>query len=158
MLCTHVNYDFPFQQPSTTCGTYATLLVYRLATSTTYQLKSSLRYYNLLVISECNYYLLLLLLQLLLLNRYYYYHHYYYLYNAILHVVRKPVLSLLSPYIMLLSLIVGVNIIITMCVLLLYLMYKRLYILTIRYMRDISIVNIFISKQKQITALTLRPT
>lgn len=132
MLCTHVNYGFPFQQPSTSCGTYETLLVYRLATLATDQLERSLRYD--LLSSEC-YYL-------------YYYYYYYYYYNAILLLIRKSVSSLLSPYIMPLSFITAMEmIIITItifkCVLflLLYSMYKRLYIFTSRYMRDISIVK-----------------
>lgn len=133
MLCTHVNYGFPFQQPSTSCGTYETLLVYRLATLATDQLERSLRYD--LLSSEC-YYL-------------YYYYYYYYYYNAILLLIRKSVSSLLSPYIMSLSFITAMEMIIIItitifkCVLflLLYSMYKRLYIFTSRYMRDISIVK-----------------
>lgn len=136
MLCTHVNYGFPFQQPSTSCGTYETLLVYRLATLATDQLERSLRYD--LLSPEC-YYL------------YYYYYYYYYYYNATLLFIRKSVSSLLSPYIMPLSLYTAVEMIITItitttiikCVLflLLYSMYKRMYIFTSRYMRDISIVK-----------------
>lgn len=133
MLCTHVNYGFPFQQPSTSCGTYETLLVYRLATLATYQLERSLRYD--LLSPEC-YYL-------------YYYYYYYYYYNAILFLIRKSVSSLLSPYIMPLSFITAMEMITTIiitiikCVLflLLYSMYKRMYIFTSRYMRDISIVK-----------------
>lgn len=129
MLCTHVNYGFPFQQPSTSCGTYETLLVYRLATLATDQLERSLRYD--LLSSEC------------------YYLYYYYYYNAILLLIRKSVSSLLSPYIMSLSFITAMEMIIIItitifkCVLflLLYSMYKRLYIFTSRYMRDISIVK-----------------
>lgn len=135
MLCTHVNYGFPFQQPSTSCGTYETLLVYRLATLATDELERSLRYD--LLSPEC-YYL--------------YYYYYYYYYNAILLLIRKSVSSLLSPYIMPLSFITVMEMIITItitititiikCVfLLLYSMYKRMYIFTSRYMRDISIVK-----------------